>query len=293
MGLEKPAWHPTTIRRFVKAFSTGAGVVLVETDQGKGYLKGMGNPGGDHLLACEWVGTLLARRLGLPTFDFYILRVTEHDELPFAAGGMAKAGPAFVTRAERGGWWSGAERDLRVLANPHDIPRLVLFDTWMLNCDRYSVGKGRERVHPDNVFFSREGAPRGRFILKAMDHTHCLTCGKELSPRLAAIDRIRDEQIYGLFPQFRRFMVRRARAVAMQDHMRDALGDLGGIGREEVHAAVQSVPAEWGLHSRTREAVTELIWQRSRFLLGNMMRLARGIWPQLLMPFIDAKEEDQ
>jgi len=293
MASEKPPWRPTTIRRFVKAFPTGAGVVLVETDLGKGYLKAMGNPGGDHVLACEWVGTSLARRLRLPTFDWWLLEVTREDEIPFAAGGRANPGPAFVTRAEKGGPWSGAERELKTLSNPQDIPRLVLFDTWLLNCDRYAVDGGRERVHRDNVFISREGHPRARPVLKAMDHTHCLTCGKPLSPRVAAIDRVQDERIYGLFPEFRRFMRRRNRRDAMQDCMWEALDDLRDVARDEIRATVASVPAQWHVDLRTREAVTELLWLRSRFLTKTMMRSAQvqSIWPQRGFHFMNFEGE--
>jgi hypothetical protein len=57
-----PSWQPTTVRRFIKALETATGTVIVETDQGEGYLKPLGNPEGPHVLACEWVGTQLARR---------------------------------------------------------------------------------------------------------------------------------------------------------------------------------------------------------------------------------------
>ena len=63
--------------------------MLVRTDAGDGYLKAMGNPAGEHALACELVGTQLAAWFGLPVFDFAIIQVTAADELPFAKGGFA------------------------------------------------------------------------------------------------------------------------------------------------------------------------------------------------------------
>jgi hypothetical protein len=66
-------WQPRIIRRFIKNFATATEVVLVETDQGRGYLKALGNKSGPHALACEWVGTNLAKLLGLQTFDFSII----------------------------------------------------------------------------------------------------------------------------------------------------------------------------------------------------------------------------
>jgi hypothetical protein len=47
--------QPTEIRRFIRNVDTGAGVILVLTDVGEGYLKAMGNVGGENCLACEWV----------------------------------------------------------------------------------------------------------------------------------------------------------------------------------------------------------------------------------------------
>lgn len=131
-------WVPTAIRRFTASRDSGAGVLVVETDAGTGYLKAMGNPGGDHVLACEWVGTHLARWFGLQTLDFALIEVTELDELPFYRGGFAATGPAFITRSERGSPWGGTDRQLKQLINPEDISRLVVFDSLTRNWDRYA-----------------------------------------------------------------------------------------------------------------------------------------------------------
>jgi hypothetical protein len=61
-------WHPQTIKRFVESVPSSTSVVRVETDAGEGFLKAMGNPEGEHVLACELVGTFLAEWLGLPTW---------------------------------------------------------------------------------------------------------------------------------------------------------------------------------------------------------------------------------
>jgi len=133
-----PKWQPTEILRFIRNFDPGAGAVLVLTDAGESYLKARGNVGGEHCLACEWVATHLARWFKLPTFDFALLEVTDLDEIPFYRGGHAQPGPAFITRAESGEPWSGKGTQLDRLINPQDISRLVVFDTWVLNCDRFA-----------------------------------------------------------------------------------------------------------------------------------------------------------
>ena len=51
-------------------------------------------------------------------------------------------------------------------------------------------GKDPPRINRDNVFLSNEVAPRGKVVLKAIDHTHCFTRGNALSARLAdGLDR--------------------------------------------------------------------------------------------------------
>ncbi len=197
--MSKKPWNPTTIKRFIKAFPTSACTAQVETDVGKGYIKALGGPEGPHTLACEWVATQLARWFGLSAFDFAIIPVTDDDEIPFYKGGKAQVGPAFITRAESGEPWGGTERQLDKLINPQDISRLVVFDTWTLNCDRHSLptdGKiGKPRVKRNNVFLSEE-APDGQLLLKAMDHTHCFTCGRPLSRSLRNIDNIKDPRVF-------------------------------------------------------------------------------------------------
>jgi hypothetical protein len=239
-------WQPTTIRRFIKAFPTGAATVLVQTDQGKGYLKALGNPEGPHVLACEWVGTQLARWLGLLTFDFALITVTTDDDLPYTKGGKAQPGPAFITRKERGNTWGGGKRALGRLANPNDLTRLVLLDTWLRNCDRHPLDPQKRKPNRDNVFLSREGAPPRRALVKAMDHTHCFTCGRELTARLADISCVKEEGCYGLFPEFWPYL--------NQDVMRETVQTLRDITPAEVRQIVESIPGEWEVSRPARDA---------------------------------------
>jgi len=129
------AWQPITFRRFVKAIPSSARTAIIETDTGLGYLKALGGPEGPHTLAAELIATRLAHWFGLTTLDFAIIELDEYDEIPFIdkdgnQTGMALPGPAFITRSEAGGNWSGAKKQLQMLVNPEDITRLVVFDTW-------------------------------------------------------------------------------------------------------------------------------------------------------------------
>jgi len=134
-------WSPTTFLRFERSLSTSTRVAKVVTDAGDAYLKGLGNPEGPHALACEMVGTQLAHLFGLPTLDSAILQVNaDEDEIPLYGGGKVTSGSAYCTREEPGHAWGGDAEELKLLENPQDIVRLVVFDTWVRNRDRH---------HPD------------------------------------------------------------------------------------------------------------------------------------------------
>jgi hypothetical protein len=249
------------------------GTAQIETDAGEAYVKAMGNPEGPHPLACEWVATQLARWLGLPTFDTHIILIdAARDHIPFLKGGRAASGPAFVSRRESGRPWGGAAADLDRLDNPEAVSQLVVFDTWVLNRDRYPPDLSTWRPNLDNVFMSDEGLPDGRFRLIAMDHTHCFTNGPDLSPRMAEIDRERDERFYGLFPEFEpRLRVRPL------EQARDRLLQVeGGM----VRAVLDIVPREWEVPSAAVTAWEGLICRRARFVAENvvprLLALCRG-----------------
>ena len=270
-------WQPQTVRRFVKGFPTSARTALVETDIGPGYLKAMGGPEGPHTLASEVVATQLASWFGLSTFDWAIVELDEIDEIPFLdkdgnQTGKASPGPAFITRAEPGASWGGGERELKMLANPDDVSRLVVFDSWVLNCDRYSRPRnnptGRARINRDNVFLSEE-APTGKFLLKAMDHTHCFTCGREWTKKLAHDDTMKDNRVFGLFREFRKYLNR--------DVVVQAAADLRGITRESVAEMTQFIPKEWEVPRAARNALIDLVVGRAIFVAET---IESRLWPQ-------------
>jgi hypothetical protein len=82
-------WQPTTILRTDRALRTATDTVQVMTDAGSGYLKALGNHGSPHYLAADLIGTQLANWLGLPTFEFTIIQVTDLDEIRFLRGGTS------------------------------------------------------------------------------------------------------------------------------------------------------------------------------------------------------------
>ena len=67
-----------------------------------------------------------------------------------------------------------------------------------------------------------------------MDHTHCFTCGRDLTPRIADIGNIQEEGCYGLFPEFMPHLKR--------DVMQRTVHVLRAVGREEMGRIVAEIP---------------------------------------------------
>ncbi|MCC6508627.1 MAG: hypothetical protein IT423_05950, partial [Pirellulaceae bacterium] len=241
------------------------------------YIKPMGNRQGPHVLATDWVGTHLARWFGLSTFDIAILTLTTDDAFPLPRNHRAQQGPAFATRALKGEPWGQSGLQLDVLVNPDDITRLVVFDTWTLNCDRHFHDATARRPNPDNVFLSSEGVEAGKRRLIAMDHGLCfIRSGEDLGPKLANLDKVRSEHVYGLFPEFR--------ARLRQHIIEDCTLRLRQLDRETVEAIVASVPKEWDVSAESRRAWCELIYRRATFVADNF-----GSWIEQLIPWFGSQ----
>jgi hypothetical protein len=258
-------WEPTIIRFRIQGFQTAAETVLVSTNAGEGYLKALGNQGGPHRLAADWVGTQLAAWLGLPTFDFAIIYVRPENDIPFYHGNKAQPGPAFITRKDPGMTWGGDASTLGKLINPEDVGKLVLFDTWVRNVDRYPPNPATRRPNRGNVFLSSENVPDGRWRLLAMDHTHCFDGPGYLDARLDRIDFVQDEQIYGLFPEFKPFI---------QPHkssLTTAVTKLKTLDVAWMQELVGQIPAEWQVDQPARAALANQVCGRAAFLSDNFI----------------------
>lgn len=258
-------WQPTTFRRFERALASSTFPAQIVTDAGRAYIKVINNPIGPHALVREWVGTSLARWFGLPTLDFAILEVDEMDEIPLHDNRRAQPGPAFVTRSVEGHPWGGDAEELKLIENPEAISRLVVFDTWTRNPDRHPPDLATRQPHRDNVFLSGEDAAPGKFRLIAMDHTECFfTPGRrDLGGHLAAIEHVKDEGIYGLFPEFIPFL--------QETELQAAAKRLRELDEATVSRILNEIPSAWDLSESAQAALKELILQRARYVADTVV----------------------
>src|SRR5262249_55680933 len=198
-------WNPTKYRQSIRPVVNSSSLVIrIQTDDGEAFLKAIHSelicP---EVLGCEWLGTHLAKRFGLQTFQISRIPIRGGDNVRLKKQSrtiLAKAGPAIVTKSETGkDIWTTKTIKSEIL-NPDDVNRLIVFDTWMRNCDRYlgTTGGSRRWDNPRNIFISEN--PDGTNVLKVIDHGYILTCGHPIDPGLRHKEC--EQKIYGLFPQF-------------------------------------------------------------------------------------------
>lgn len=259
-------WHPTRVMRVIRGLDTSTGPLYVMTDAGRAYAKTLGNPEGPDALVSEWIGTGLARWLGLPTFDVAVVDYPDELSFKLPKGCETQAGPAFIACEVRGRSWGGGEDDLTWVENPEDICGLVVFDTWTRNYDRYAESSGPPRCNFRNVFFCEEGAKKGRYRLLAIDHSECFRMGRALSTRnLLDLDAIRDERLYGLFPEFRGRVTR--------EGVRRFVDKLASFREQDFDAYTTGLPPAWGLRAETRDWLREFCVERAKFLAGAVEKI--------------------
>jgi len=239
----------------------------------------MGNRQGPHVLATDWVGTHLAKWFGLSTFDIAILPLQDDDIYDLPRGATAQPGPAFASKAMAGDPWGTSGLQLDLLANPEDITRIVVFDTWTLNCDRHHHDLNVRRPNYDNVYLASEGVEPGKRRLIAMDHGLCfIRSGEDISPRLAHIDKVKEASVYGLFPEFH--------GKLREDTIADCADRLREMDLATAESIVVTVPKEWDVSREARAAWSELIYRRAGIVADNVHE-----WINTVVPWFGALGE--
>lgn len=278
-GKRRQTWKPTRFLRHEDTLATSMDTAIVHTDAGRAHLKVLGNPQGPHALACEYICTRLAKWFGVPTVDHAILPITSADVFALKEGRMAEPGPAFATRTISARRWPGSAKELEELANPETITRLVIFDTWVRNDDRYppvnTAGEVQSqwRANYDNVLLTPEDPPAKKLRLVAIDFGRGLTRGRDLPGDLSHVAAIKDPWTYGLFPEFRKFV--------LPHRVDEAVRRLKDVTCETIEPIMASVPREWQVSPKAVSAVEDYTCRRAAFLADTIRTtLAPLCFPQ-------------
>ena len=257
----RPPWRPTRLIRVIESYDTSMGTTKIKTDATLAYIKALGNRQGPHALASELVASSLADWFGLSVPDFAVFSLAAEACFDLPRGNRAQPGPAFVSRHAPGRTWGGSAAELRELENQTDITRLVVFDTWVRNCDRHPPNLETRKPNYANVYLADTDRP-GRSRLVVIDHSHCFDCGRDLSERLRHIGKVQDEATYGLFPAFGGYL---------------DLGELAwckamlrSVTREQVEAVAAQIPREWQVEDRARAALVDQVHGRAGFVADRI-----------------------
>jgi hypothetical protein len=261
--------------------------VVVVTDAGKGYLKALGNAQGEHALACELIGSSVAEWLGLPGLDYSLIGIEvggevfldDDEQKPLNARRRAMTGPAFITKAvDAARTWSGDPQVLARLQNVDALAGLVVLDTWIGNPDRHPRRPPDaristwQRLNVDNVMLHRPARAKKDRVL-AMDFSVCLHCKSGGLRPSYGDDLVRDEGVYGLFPEFEPYVTDQ-RVAPFLDRLRQGK-DL------ELHLVevMARIPSEWQVDARTRLAVHKFLSARAAYLADNFLSNLQRVLP--------------
>ncbi|MGV0818448.1 HipA family kinase [Martelella sp. AMO21009] len=247
---------PTEITREIEHFSSSTSPARVATDAGDGFIKSLGNPMGGAALVSELVAAELAAWFELSVSPFAVIYKCDI-EIVMRKNGQKMTPPLFFSSAVEGVPRDGTDVFLQRLRNKDCVSRLVVFDTWIRNWDRYY----KEEANSDNLLYVQ--ASVHKYDLVPIDHSNCFIGVEPDFPDGAAPqDWIEDAGVYGKFPEFDGFIT--------DQSVSAALTKLGTLDRSFVSEIVNSVPLEWGLGPPARAGLIDFICARANYIVKNL-----------------------
>jgi len=235
--------------------ATSTKPLRVMTNDGPAIVKYMGNQAGPDALICELIGTELANCIGLATPDFAVAHMPAL-VLPNHPFLRVESGPAFFSKwGDDTTSFSPRSTLLGNLRKPDDIAKLVAFDTWLRNKDRFSApvdhAYGCENF--DNLLLR---ADKRKVQLLVIDHSHAIaetTLEDELGQGW-----VDEQKVYGMFPEFVQYVTQRG--------IQGALAEINKIDVERIERICQEVPRDWGMTHALAQRLSNCIAERSRKL---------------------------
>ncbi|TGT35715.1 HipA family kinase [Mesorhizobium sp. M8A.F.Ca.ET.165.01.1.1] len=246
--------QPKEVLREIELFASSTRPARVDTDAGEGFVKGIGNPQGCAALISELVAAELCAWFKLKIPSFAVIKECAI-ELPLVNWHGNMLPPLFFSRAVDGIPRDGSNTFLDKLTDVGDVARLVVFDTWIKNSDRFHMGQAKS----DNLLFVPIG--RQKFDLVPIDHTHCFV-EIEFDGNPPTMAEICDPTVYGRFPEFDPYLTGKG--------VRSAIHHLASLDPNFVAEVVNSVPQEWDLDYQARQSLSELICRRAEYVVQTI-----------------------
>lgn len=221
------------------------------TDLGGAIVKYMGNRAGQDALVAELLAAELAGKIGLRTPDFAVVVIPEIETTDPLV--IAQSGPAFFSRWEQAQSLSPKSALLANLRTPSDVARLIAFDTWIRNKDRFANGSNEEILNYDNILLK---ADKRKTQILVIDHSHAFaetTMDDEINDLWAT-----EQVVYGLFNEFAAMLTRR--------DIKVALDALCAVEIEEIKSICLSPPPQWGFTAEMGNKLAALLVARAKLM---------------------------
>jgi hypothetical protein len=248
-------YQPSEITREIELFPSSTRPARVDTDVGQGFIKGTSNPQGVHCLVSELIAAELGVWMGLSIPPFAIVQNCDINIQMMSHGGFIEA-PLFFSSAINGTPRDTGTTFLKRLQKPEDVAKLVIFDTWIRNNDRFVPGN----PNSDNLLYSESTKGR-KYSLVPIDHSHCFI-DNSFDTDLPDIELTNDETVYGLYPEFASFIT--------SQYVADAIAHLSTLDRHFVEECVNSVPPEWDMSAGSRTNTIEFICARAEYVVNTI-----------------------
>lgn len=231
-------WKPTEVLRVAEVLKTSTRPLRIETNVGPALLKYCGNPQGRDALSAEFIAAELLDLLGYSTPDHALLRLAGFEME--AHGVEVLEGYAFLTRWERTAMtFSGSSELLARLSNVEMITKILVFDTWIKNLDRFVATPAGIAENLDNLLFVPDGSKVRMLII---DHSHAFT--ETTFEDGFPDDWWEDEDVCGMLPNFDMFV--------NETYLSEALFEILALSRPDLESIVDKVPADWGLSTTAK-----------------------------------------
>ncbi|RFU62968.1 HipA family kinase [Peribacillus glennii] len=228
---------------------------IIFMNNGKEYLvKFKNNPQGNRMLMSEYVGTLLAQHLGLPTIPFEIVYVpkefiTENklDSFQFKHGNQFAS--LYIENCS--GLWFQPNKEQVI--NREMLAGIVVFDFWLRNEDRDA----------SNILL--QPSPKPNFYIHMIDHGNCY-------PRKSTLLEIINN------PKRLKLSVVHNWCMSMLDDKEELtfyLNKIVNFNNDLVRELIYSIPDDWGISDEVKkEFYTDII--EAKQVLPKVVEMMKG-----------------
>lgn len=228
---------------------------IILLSNGKEYLvKFINNPQGNRMLMSEYVGTMLAKHIGLPTIPFEIVYlpkefITENklDSHKFKHGNQF----ASLYIEDCSGLWFKPKKEQ--VKNREMLAGIVVFDFWLRNKDRDS----------SNILL--EPSPKPNYYIHMIDHGNCYPSKRAL---LEMIDN----------PKKLQLSVVHKWCISMLDNKEELtyyLDKIVNLNNDLVRDLIYSIPDDWEISDEEKKKFyTDIVGAKQ--VLPKVVEIIKG-----------------